>query len=59
LGASSTLLDQAKIPATLPTGKSDPGLIVIDRGSSDIFSEFQSALAAHRHYARETDPPRV
>ena len=52
------LLEACGIPLTLPTGKPDPGLIVA-RGKEDPADAFVKALARHRHFARETDPPRV
>jgi catalase len=63
LGAASALIDKAGIPLTLPTGEDDPGLIVAKPAgpASDARTAgaFITALAAHRHFARETDPPRV
>jgi catalase len=60
LGASSGLIDKAGIPLTLPSGKPDPGLVVAASGEAGkTFDAFKGALAAHRHFARETDPPRV
>jgi catalase len=54
LGAGATLLSKAMIPPALPDGSSDPGLLV--DGALDAF---KTALAGHRVYARETDPPMV
>ncbi len=60
LGAAARLLETAAIPRALPSGKPDPGLIVADAGHVDQAIEaFTAALAAHRHFGRETDPPRV
>jgi len=45
---------------TLTTGESDPALLL--RVGSDVdeaVQTFAAALAAHRHYERETDPPLV
>jgi catalase len=56
LGAASELIERANIPMTLPSGKGDPGLLV---GPSASVDRFVAAIAAHRHFARETDPPRV
>ncbi|WP_288381373.1 catalase [uncultured Massilia sp.] len=53
LGAGETLLDRAMVPKTLPDGSDDPGLFI---GDADGFKQ---ALAAHRAFARETDPPMV
>jgi catalase len=55
LGASSQLLAPAGIAPN--DGRPDPGLIISD-GSAPA-SAFMKAIAAHRHFARETDPPKV
>ena len=61
LGSGADLVENAGVPAKLLNGEDDPGLI-IDRelddpaGALDLFME---ALAAHRAFARETDPPGV
>ena len=57
LGTASALLDKAGIPATLPSGDADPGLLIVRGGGGA--AAFVAAVAAHRHFARETDPPRV
>ena len=60
LGAGSTLLRAAGVPFELPGGAIDPGLILSD--GYDLraaLTAFEAALARHRVYARETDPPRV
>jgi catalase len=60
VGDASALLAKAGIPPKLPSGEADPGLLEVadERGPSGI-AAFIEALAAHRHFARETDPPRV
>jgi catalase len=58
-GAAQTLLQKAGIPVVLPSGRKDPGLIVSSGDRRDVLKSFTSALAAHRTYERETDPPRV
>jgi catalase len=57
-GASQALLDACGIPTSLPDGKPDTGLVVAAdaAGAADAFIK---AIAKHRHFARETDPPRV
>ena len=58
LGEGGQLLCASGIDATLPDGQPDSGLIIAsdtDAGTDD----FVVALVKHRHYARETDPPRV
>ena len=60
MGASSTLLDKAGIPKTLPDGKPDEGLVVAASGGTTAAStKFIAALARHRFPERETDPPVV
>ena len=60
LGAATALLETAGVPPALPSGKADPGLIVGPAAGADaVLTRFTKALAAHRHFARETDPPRV
>jgi len=60
LGASRALLDAAKIPAALPSGEPDPG--ILRRDGADLqatIGAFISALAKHRHPVRDADPPPV
>jgi catalase len=56
LGAASALIERAGIPGKLPSGEADPGLLM---GTSASADKFVAAIAAHRHFGRETDPPRV
>jgi catalase len=58
VGAGAQLLAACGIETTLPNGQPDPGVIATSdtRAARD---EFISAIAKHRHFARETDPPRV
>ncbi|MDQ3069687.1 MAG: catalase [Acidobacteriota bacterium] len=58
LGAASALLEKAGIPTALPTGQADPGLLIAGAGKAPI-EPFLKALAKHRHFERETDPPLV
>ncbi|HEX6945239.1 MAG TPA: catalase, partial [Casimicrobiaceae bacterium] len=60
LGAGRALVENAGVPATLPNGQPDPGLLRFDDGAlDDALPAFVAAIAAHRHHARELDPPRV
>ena len=60
LGDATLLLEKAGIPASLPSGKADPGLVVGAKNDADAAIEaFVTALGKHRHFERETDPPRV
>ena len=60
LESATALLEKAGIPAVLPSGETDPGLLVC--GQDDLESTlptFVAAVSRHRHFERETDPPRV
>jgi len=60
IGAAAALLGDADIPAALPSGEADPGLLQF--ASDDIeaaLPAFIEALSRHRHWIRETDPPTV
>ncbi|UVW27572.1 catalase [Massilia sp. H6] len=60
LGAGENLLDKAMVPKALPDGSDDPGLIIGDAAKADAaLDAFKEALAGHRAFARETDPPTV
>lgn len=60
IGSAVELLVCAGIPMALPDGSEDPGLVVADAAdASSALAPFKAALARHRVYARETDPPRV
>ena len=60
IGSGTVLLEKAGIPANLPDGSADPALIGT---KSDTLEQalvaFKSALAKHRAFERETNPPRV
>jgi len=59
-GAGSNLLTKAMIPQKLPDGSADPGLVLGDPANADLaLDAFKTALAGHRVFARETDPPSV
>ncbi|SHG40680.1 catalase [Massilia sp. CF038] len=60
VGAGTGLLKQAAVPPALPDGTDDPALIGAD--TEDVpaaIAAFKEALAGHRSFARETDPPMV
>jgi catalase len=60
LGSASALLEATGIPAELPDGGADPGLLVFEADQTDEAVEaFVEALTKHRHFERETDPPRI
>jgi catalase len=58
LGASKRLLEAAGIPPKLADGASDPGL-VFEIDPARATREFIAAIVKHRHFERQTDPPRV
>jgi catalase len=58
LGASKDLLTACGIQSTLPDGSPDPGLIAASDANTAT-DDFIAAIAKHRHFARENDPPRV
>lgn len=65
LGHASVILAKAGIDVQLPDGRRDPGIVLgepLDAAApgAEVDAEgFFAALARHRHYERETDPPRV
>ena len=60
LGAGEGLLDKAMVPKVLPDGSADPGLVIgAAAGADAALDKFKLALAGHRAFARETDPPAV
>ena len=60
VGASGEVLEKAGIPDKLPSGKSDPGLLHDSKGrAASSARAFIAAVARHRHFERETNPPRV
>ncbi len=60
LGAGADLVETAAIPATLPSGEADPGLLIYrDKPAEKILATFVAAVASHRHHEREMDPPKV
>jgi catalase len=59
LGSVSGLLKKAGIPTTLQSRKPDLGLLLGRSGDMASEEAFTKALATHRHFDRETDPPSV
>jgi catalase len=60
VGAGTVLLGKAGIPPLLPDGTPDPALIGADPSDlADALAAFKTALAGHRAFQRETDPPLV
>jgi catalase len=60
VGPARELLAKAGIPSELETGEADAGLLQYEASkTTEAVEAFAAALAQHRHFARETDPPRV
>ena len=57
-GVGEQLLEACGIKPALPGGQTDPGVIVAADADAAV-DGFIAAIAKHRHFARETDPPRV
>ena len=58
VGAMRAILDECGISATLPDGSQDPGVLLSEKSEVAV-ANFIAAVALHRHWDRETDPPRV
>lgn len=59
LGWSEDQVTDLGLPASLPDGTEDPGLLVATGMDEDALDDFIAAVALHRHFDRETDPPKV
>ena len=60
MGAASALLEKAGVSAKLPSGDDDPGLLQFGADRIDAaIPAFIVAVTKHRHFERETNPPRV
>ena len=59
MGNAQSLLAGAAIPVELPSKKADPGILVANAKTDPELKTFVKAIAKHRHFERETDPPRV
>jgi catalase len=55
MGTGVALLEGAGVPVD----RKDAGLLVSAKGRTDPAAAFIDALAHHRHYARDRDPPKV
>jgi len=58
-GAGKHLLSACGIDPTLPDGQPDAGLLLASPTGKATTDDFVAAIAKHRHFARETDPPRI
>ena len=55
LGEGAQLLAACGVETDAP----DPGVIIATTDATDAADAFVAAIAKHRHFVRETDPPRV
>jgi catalase len=60
VGAGSTLLDACGASENTTDGEPDPGILLFEEGqAAEALREFVAAIARHRHFTREVDPPLV
>jgi catalase len=59
VGVGSQLLARNGIPVALPSGAPDPGIVRGGNFDRALTEAFVAALSRHRHFERETNPPRV
>ena len=59
LEGAGALLEGAGISPRLPDGSDDPGLLVVETGDEASAEAFIKAIARHRHFERQIDPPPV
>ena len=60
LEGASALLEGANISPRLPDGNDDPGLLIVeDEDAATVTDAFVRAIARHRHFERQMDPPMV
>ena len=58
LDGASALLEGADISPRLPDGSDDPGLLVVEgQDDATVADAFVKAIARHRHFERQMDPP--
>jgi catalase len=60
LGNGRAVAERAGVKLVLPSGELDSGVLYFqDDNFGEVLPHFVEAIAAHRHFARETDPPQV
>ena len=60
VGAGRGVVENAGVPARLPSGDPDPGLLLVEDGEAKgALAAFVAAIAKHRHFERQMDPPPV
>jgi catalase len=56
-GPLESLCAAAGLRTTLPDGSPDPGLVAVDAHDEAATGRFLEAIARHRHFEREAEPP--
>ena len=60
IGAGRDLVENAGVPLTLANGEPDSGMVVFpDEQADEALPKFIEAIAQHRHFDRQMDPPPV
>ncbi|SFH28534.1 catalase [Nitrosospira sp. Nsp14] len=60
LGNGRAVAERAGVKLVLPSGELDSGVLYFQEDNfGEVLPHFVEAIAAHRHFARETDPPQV
>jgi catalase len=60
LGEGADLVENAGAPPVLPSGEPDPGMLIGRRSTAgDLLPAFIKAIAKHRHFERQMDPPEL
>jgi catalase len=60
LKGGKSLVESAGVKFMLPSGELDPGVLYFEDENFDrILPQFIEAIAAHRHFDREIEPPRI
>ena len=60
LGEGADLVENAGAPSVLPSGEPDPGMLIGRRSTAgDLLPAFIKAIAKHRYFERQMDPPEL
>jgi catalase len=60
LGNGRAVAERAGVKLVLPSGELDSGVLYFQEDNfGEVLPQFVEAIAAHRHFTRETDPPQV
>ena len=60
MAEGAALVQNAGVPLMLANGEPDPGIVHVEENDpASALPQLVEAMAAHRHFARESDPPAV